>query len=276
MDNLIIPSAFRIVEHVTALDIKVWSTVNNQDLRVRIIRQLLGGQIEEDERMVRTGNASAGLGSAQLDMFVLTMQPCFILGVTVSCDTTGGGMLGHGRVFVNISVRNNTDASADKFQNTILAGYVIFNKPLSYPGPNAIVDSWDAPGRIRLVTGTVPAAGQEFQDTVPSGVIWKVRSVRFLLTTSAVVTNRYVSMIFDNGVSAFFRTYGSIAQTASTAYQYSMANQASLGNGPEYVHSLPALVLPGGYRLGSSTSGLQVADQYSAIFYLVEELLGGI
>lgn len=122
-----------------------------------------------------------------------------------------------------------------------------------------------------VTTGTAPAAGAEWSQTVPTGESWQLNTIRFSLVTSVVVANRLASITFDNGTATILGRFPSTqTEPASTTNSYTASvDIASSGLlGTEILVSLPRMQLPGGFRIRSLTTAIDVADQYSApVFY---------
>jgi len=161
---------------------------------------------------------------------------------------------------------------------TLCAGYITSKQRIAWPG-GTIVNSVDGAGAIRKITGTNPAAGAEITETVPTGARWQFLQFKLLLTTSAVAGNRQPTLTIDDGTNFYFTSGMHTVTAASTArtmyWTYGMGIFAAatangfiqgLGNGP---------MLPAGHRITTSTTALDVGDQYSAIHYVVREWLEG-
>jgi hypothetical protein len=109
------------------------------------------------------------------------------------------------------------------------------------------------------------------------GAAWRVVSLVAVLTTSAVVANRRVSLFADDGEREWFRASMSGDQAASLATKYSAytgadrAGSSTLG----LVTGLPVngLLLRPGHRLRAETSAIDVGDQWSLITVVVDETL---
>ena len=134
------------------------------------------------------------------------------------------------------------------------------------------------PGRgvIRIVTGADPAAGQEISETVPSGKIWKLRSIVFVLATSSTAATRRVILDFDDGTNVFSTTVPNATQAASLTYYYKFAlglplESSQVSTGSVVQAALPDILLLPGYRFKTTTVNKQSGDDYSAVYYEVEE-----
>lgn len=134
---------------------------------------------------------------------------------------------------------------------------------------------WITPrGKIRSVAGTNPAAGAEIQETVPTGKNWKIHAIRATLVSSATVANRIVDLIIDDGTDDLDRYSSGLVQTASQTIFY---NASAQGLGDQQQNQLIRIpisvgqVLGAGFRIRTSTNGIQVGDQWQDIMLWVEE-----
>lgn len=134
------------------------------------------------------------------------------------------------------------------------------------PSACAVEANFVAANLVTVTTGTDPAAGAEWSQTVPAGESWQLTSIRFSLVTSAVVANRIPSIVFDNGVTVVGRYATAASQAASltTTYTGSVDTPSSALLGTEVVIAIPRMILPSGYRIRSLTTAIDVADDYSA------------
>lgn len=128
-------------------------------------------------------------------------------------------------------------------------------------------------GRIRSITGTDPAAGEEISETVPARRRWKLISLRFDFVTNGTVADRIIYILIDDGTNPLFFIPYSVAQTASQTKAYNLTQQLSA---PFAVNNhiflpLPQLTIGPGYRIQTSTPSIKTGDNYSAPQLLVEE-----
>jgi hypothetical protein len=153
------------------------------------------------------------------------------------------------------------------------SGFVYQFTANGWPGLGA-KEIGDGPGVIRVIPGTFPAAGNELQETVPSGRRWTLLSLRIVLTTSATVANRFPGFGFDDGSNVFFAVKSSVAQPAGQVIAYHIVPGAQFYNDTGGVILIPApnlIPLKVGYHIRTFTGGLQAGDQYSQPFYEVLE-----
>ena len=142
-------------------------------------------------------------------------------------------------------------------------------------------DRWGAPdgypgrGAPKLITAPAPAAGADFTLTPPVGVRWRILGGQAQLKTSAAVANRQVLLEVTRGGVVVFTCPSPSVQAAGLTYAYQLLPGVTQ---PTLVSTYPvlpfpvAVVLDETWRLASSTAAIDVADQWSAIALLVEEL----
>jgi hypothetical protein len=156
-------------------------------------------------------------------------------------------------------------------------GYVDSTSSLTWPG-GKFEPGFSGMGRLRVIVGTQPAAGQEISETVPTGAIWRVHSITFTLTTSATVADRWVNIIGRSGTNVAMRSIAAASTPASTSNQYSAfagGVRASAAGVVSMVLPSLGLLLYSGWAIGTGTTGLQAGDQFSAPVLEVEEWITG-
>lgn len=182
-----------------------------------------------------------------------------------------------GQTYVVVEIVRGLASSALPLQ-VIAAGYLSAKQPLPFPGVQ-ITSSLDGGGALRSITGTNNGAGNEVQETVPTGARWELLAFRGVLTSSATVANRRPSLLFDDGVNTYFRVTSNQNQAASLTFTYDHA--AGVTQVANTTDGLIVSPLPVGARLGAGhrirtiTIGLQAGDTWTAIQYLVREWLEG-
>lgn len=130
-----------------------------------------------------------------------------------------------------------------------------------------------------VATPPQPAAGADWTLT-PTGLgAWRILSLTAILTASGAVANRSVVLVADDQTTTFFRLPALAAQTAGQVVHYDAFDGSSVSNSltGDQLLDWPngGLVLRQGYRLRSITTGIDVADQWSAIAAMIEELPSG-
>jgi hypothetical protein len=178
-----------------------------------------------------------------------------------------------GQCFVVVEIVQGLGSSAIVLQ-TLAAGYVTAKQPLSWPGA-PIASSLDGAGALRAIVGTVPGAGAEISETVPTAARWELLTFAAQLTTAVAVANRVPVLVIDDGTNNEFLWPAQGNETASLAWQNHWAQGSpsafTLGaltsNGPLPTNNR----LGAGFRIRTSTVALQGADQWSSPKYLVRE-----
>lgn len=158
-------------------------------------------------------------------------------------------------------------------QGFIWEGYVFFNSPAGWPGaPTQGIT--DGAGFLRSVTGSTPAAGVEISETIPTLKRRQILMMQAQLTTSATVANRQPSISLDDGANPLYNFHSTQNQAASLTFFYDFAPGVPMLFDTLNSVSIPIPQLPilkSGYRIRTSTNGLQVGDQWTALHYLVLE-----
>lgn len=132
----------------------------------------------------------------------------------------------------------------------------------------------DGAGTLRSITGTTPAAGADINEVVPTARRWTLLSFRAGLTASATVANRFPGFLIDDGTNALYLIRSSVAQTASQVNGYNLTPAQTFYNDTQTQFIIPApglTSLKAGFRIRTSTNGIQATDQWSAPQYLVAE-----
>lgn len=131
----------------------------------------------------------------------------------------------------------------------------------------------------RPLTGTQPAAGAGFALTPNTVGHWRIMGLTFRLTTSAAVGNRHVNLALTDGTTQTWLATAAQDQAANliTVYQlYPQATPTNVVAGLMNIQAPPdGIWLPKGWQLTVSATGLDVADQFSAITLDVQEIPDG-
>lgn len=133
--------------------------------------------------------------------------------------------------------------------------------------------------RWKTIPVANPGAGNEISVPMSGIGSWIVQSIAFLFTSSAVVANREVTLVVDDGTTVFARYGAPAVQAASLANNYSgFTGSPGAGASGNYV-PLPfqdgGIYLEPGYRLRTITQNLDAGDAYTAIGLRVVELPWG-
>jgi hypothetical protein len=159
----------------------------------------------------------------------------------------------------------------------LFADYVTAFQAAGWPGGRAL-NSAEGPGALRALVVGAPGAGADWTMIVPTATRRKVVSFTATFTASATVANRNINVIVDNGAGALV-VWQDDVPVAVTAGQVVSVNGTQT-NTPTgiiatelFVVLPPGLSLPQAFRVRSSTAGIQVGDQWSAITMLIEDLV---
>lgn len=134
------------------------------------------------------------------------------------------------------------------------------------------------PGAPQLVvyTGTDPAANTEVLETVPAGKVWVLQTLTFTFVADANVATRRMVLIIDTGGggSNVYRIEASGSQAAGTSVNYTGdATQSRRGelDGNTEVYGLTSQPLGAGMRIRTTTTNIQVGDNYGVPVFSVLE-----
>lgn len=114
-----------------------------------------------------------------------------------------------------------------------------------------------------------PAVGAIFTFTVPVGKVYRLNSIKFRLTTSAVAGNRNVLLRFyDASSNILYYAYSDVDQAASQGYNYNAtlfgSHIAAKNNTVQF--SLPLVYLPAGYIFNCQVVNIDAGDQLDLIY----------
>lgn len=130
-----------------------------------------------------------------------------------------------------------------------------------------------ARGKIEQINVSAPGAGVEFSYTLPSGFDYLVQTIYLTFTASAVVASRIIHLRFTDGSNnnlADIRDVASItaSQTVNFTYGLGMALNSSTS---DRLYPLPAVDLPGGYKIQTTTTAKDAGDAYTNIRLMVRK-----
>lgn len=277
MDTELLPSFFGQPSHAAfrgpssvymALDdaIRLTSIANVAGLVLTLSGRVLGPDgVVRPFSQTHTPNSNRTTATT-----VLSPIEGWLLGAVVRVTT---GTPGYGAVWVSLDLVRGFGSAAISVQGLANEFLTVANS-LTWPGGEQN-DTLDSAGNLRSITGTVPGAGAEISEAVPAGARWKLLSFFATLTTAAAVANRVPMLIIDDGAHTLMESSQMGQQAASLAWDYVWApgdqSQAS-GNRLLVTSGLQHEVwLGAGFRIRTNTSGIQAADQWSAVQYEVLE-----
>lgn len=177
-----------------------------------------------------------------------------------------------GQLFADAVLARASGALATSVQG-LTADYLTTANHTTWPG-GRIQQSAEGPGWSHSINVPNPAAGADWIFTAATAQRLQIKSLSSILTPSAAVANRNVSLIIDDGVNTVWQVIQPTSIPASQVTTLSATTtNATAGVIPTIQTQIfpPNLFLEPGWRLRSSTGNLQAADQWSAIWLAVEE-----
>lgn len=170
--------------------------------------------------------------------------------------------------------RGNSPFAGGNVLGMIWEGYVTQVASSGWPG-SALQRPYDGGGMLRAITGTLPAAGSDIHEVVPTNRRWKLLGLRANLTTSATVANRFARFtLSDGGGIIYFGAGSSFAHVASTAINYAIFPGSQFFNDTNGTITVPfpnEQFLKPASIISTATIGIQAGDQWTAPLYLVQE-----
>lgn len=252
------PPSTLYVSQEDSLQIRAFSYLAGQSLLV-LLRTL-----RPDGTVFQTTQQFQLAAVQTLQTFTLNLEEGYLLGLLIAYQATG--VAPHTNWLAVNLVRN---ASVQ----VLVSGSVTPGAFLGWPGGPMNMPR-DGAGFIRSITGTVPAAGAEISETVPANLRWRLLAFRYSLTSAVAVANRETNLTMDDGVNIFVSDTSSTTQAASLTNIYSWmqnAQRQAAAQSALFTLPLPDVYLEGGFRIRTSTTNIQAADQYTAPQYLVQE-----
>lgn len=129
---------------------------------------------------------------------------------------------------------------------------------------------------VNIQTYANPGAGNEFTIINTFGQPVRIRSIHFLLTTSAVVANRTPTInVQDNTLPVTIGRYSSgVAHTATATQEYSFSCDYAglIGNSAAGIVCVPfpSIILLPNWRARSLTANLDVGDAFTSVSAIFE------
>lgn len=142
---------------------------------------------------------------------VFPLAPGAILNIEIFAST---GVPKFGQCYVILALARG-DLPALTLFGRLLQGYVTPFGALSYPG-SPIASATDGEPPPRTIVGTLPAAGNDVVETVPTGARWELLSVHSTLTMGAAGLASPVAFTLDDGTNTFSRSGTGNAGGATT------------------------------------------------------------
>jgi hypothetical protein len=203
--------------------------------------------------------------------FQLSPGEGFLLGVNVDGAAFNGQ---RGRTYIGVAIARGNPPSTIVY-HALIEAYLGAGIGPSWPTPY-VENTLSGQGWLHANVGTVPVAGANISELVPLGARWRLRAARFSLTTSAAVGNRQVQVsLFDAAPHEFYRSVVVFNQAPGSTVTYSVSDTLqAVGIGGDTQLVIPRdAMLDAGFKWTTTTAGIDVADQFTAPTYQVEEWL---
>lgn len=257
------PPSFVYITREDALKVNLWNSAAGAQVlcNFRILRP--DGVIVPNSFSIFPPNTRARTAT----IFGLTEG--FLLSVQLFGQA--GGIL-RGQCFAYVEICRPPSGTVIGYE-TLVSDYVTNGATIGWPG-GRVQQSTEGPGFLHSVAVGNPAAGADWNVSVPTNARWKVICARMQLVTGAAVANRAVESNVDDGAASYAIGDGNLSVPASTT-----VNVSFMGGIPTIatnytdvnVATPPGLWQPATHRYSSRTLGIQAADQFSLINLLVEE-----
>lgn len=204
-----------------------------------------------------------------------SLGECYLLAIA------GSGLVAaqRGQTFFRASInRGGGTAGGANIAQMLVSDYLTQPTPVGWPGGRQF-GSQESVGWLHTVNQPNPAAGADWTFTVPVSARMRVQSFAATFTASATVANRQVALFVDDGANVYWsHVLGSnitASQVATVTGTGTNAPTGVVATTQSFVIP-PGLILPPGHRIRTVTTGIQAGDQWSAIWFGMEEWLDQI
>jgi len=241
---------------------------NNAKLELQVVSQanatvVLDVVYVNREGMSKFKHTTSSAGAQSTSVFLLSDIP-----IAVSVVDSLGSFT-QGDCYVTVRLLLNGEVVFET-----CSGFVYKAKSISYPVNNTN-DAIPGRGRIRLISGSDPIAGDEISELVPANRIWHLLTLNFNLVTSGTAGNRQTAVYVGIGSGGAMAIAGTATQAASLTRVYTIGKYGGLATqtfNNRILLNMPSdLYIPSGNTFDTSTLNLDSADQFSVIRFLVEE-----
>lgn len=215
--------------------------------------------------------------TASSDRTTVTVKKRLGIGWILNCVVfVSTGSVQFGQLYVKVHLIRGLEGATITMA-TLIDNLVASNMPLAWPGSPQSSPRQE-PGATRPITGTMPAVGAQISETVPTGAMWALMTLRATYTTSAIVGTRQLLLTLSDGVSlvgTFASTTTEAAGLAANVTWSTAGSFVGIGN-VALAGMLPqGLLLLPGWIIGTTVINGDAGDQWSAPHYAVEERLIG-
>jgi hypothetical protein len=249
-------------------------------LRVRSFNSLAGVVLTIDMRTLNTAGeiqVSSSPHTPNSDrsakVTTIALAPGYILNLVVRASA-GSPTIGQTYVIVELVRGLGTNA---QLLGQLLGGYVTAQQGLAWPG-SPIESSIAGGGWFRSFEGTIPAAGQQVVETVPTGARWDVRLVRVDLLADAIGLNRLIALMYRTPAALFVAVHLPIVSIPPGNFNVCLWQRGPVSGSPTgtgiAVGSLAEEVtLMAGDSIRTSTFNMEATDQFVEVVLGVREWL---
>lgn len=202
---------------------------------------------------------------------IQTIRIPFPEGFLLSCAVLLANTAAPRSTYVSLAISRSTLAPT-LLGNVLVQGYADSNVPLSWPG-GILSTNLDCAGNIRVITGTLPAAGVQISETVPANARWNLLSITFSFTASATVATRLIQLILDDGTNVYgtFLSPASVTAGLSLITTFAVGVTTTTNATSQMIAIVSPAILSAGFRIRTNVLNMQAGDQLTAPVYQVEE-----
>lgn len=211
------------------------------------------------------------VGNRTLNQKPFQLAEGFLLGVSARGTVQAAR---RGSMFVQVLLVRGAALGSDPVQ-TLVADYAVQDHFVGWPA-GQVRQSVEGPGLLRSITGTVPGAGNQVLETVPTGARWLIRTFRVSLTTSGVAGNRRLHFIIDDGANILQDLAASDVVASGLTRNYNIDPSGVIRAAQDseiYVPMNSDYRIGAGARIRTTLTAGDVGDAFTAPQYEVEEWL---
>lgn len=170
--------------------------------------------------------------------------------------------------------------SSTQFSSTspLFADYATANYPVGWPNGRTL-NFIEGPGWKHSLQVTNPLAGVDWTLTLGPNQRLRIESLNAVFTAAVAIANRQVQLIVDDGVNVvgvFPAASNIVASTISNVTVTAGSVNTPIITTDVLIPIPQPLILQPGWRLRTTTAGIQAADTWTAIWLNLEEWLEGI
>lgn len=188
--------------------------------------------------------------------FIYPISPTegYLMSLSLFAPTTS-----RGQVFARVFLQRGTNQPTPVIDQVLLQGYVSDDDRLGYP-QSPTESALSGRGWVHRVQGVQPAAGADFNITVPPGVRWKIKSVLAQLNANTSIgTLEVVFTISDPSFSLMCFIPPGAVQATPNDFIYTWGEGINYTSLVSFAQSVPLfndLVLGPGWHFGTQTLGI--------------------